>query len=235
MNNVSKILATLAILSMSMSSITAQPRTSAEAGALEVTITGEISHTDYKPGQSGTVTFSRFPATVAEFEQVREQIGGEPHGAVALQIMAYEMFRRDRTVGEACIRMNSTTVNVMTPLNRLKELFGNDVNYAKPYQIAAFLKDANAENGYTPSKPYTVEVRVHKVNPYKHNNTYQATQLYLEILTQGKDKGVESFEVVKTLKPGEPGEGKYFIVEKCAGVYSSVKNISFSTPFNGLD
>ena len=204
-------------------------------GALEVTLTGSISHTDYKPGQSGTVSFSRFPASVAEFEQVREQIGGEPHGAVALQIMAYEMYRRNRVIGEECIRLNSTTVNVALPLRRLNELFGNDTHYAKPYQIAAFLKGATSENGYNPSKPYTVEVRVHRVNRYQYNNSYQATQLYLEVLTQGKDKGVESVEVVKTLKPGEPGEGKYFIVEKCSGIYSSVKNISFTAAFNGLD
>ena len=206
-----------------------------EASKIEVSITGTISHTEHTPGQSGTVTFSRFPASVAEFKQVREQIGGEPQGAVALQIMAYEMFRRNREIGEECIKLNSTTVNVNLPLSRLKELFGNDVNYAKPYQIAAFLKDAAAENGYNPSKPYMVEIRVHAVNAYQYNNAYQATQLYLEVLTKGKDKGAESVEVVKTFKPGEPGDGKYFIVEKCSGLYSSVKNISYTETFNGLD
>jgi len=235
MKHIKNFILILAFIGLGLSSMYAQSRLSSNTDAIKVTITGKISHTDYKPGQSGTVTFSRFPASVEEFKQVREQIGGEPHGAVALQIMAYEMFRHDRKIGEECIRLNSTTVNVMTPLNRLKELFGNDVNYAKPYQMAAFLKDASAENGYAPSKPYTVEVRVHKVNAYQYNNSYQTTQLYLEILTKGKDKGVESVEVVKTLKPGEPGEGKYFIVEKCSGLYSSVKNISFSKPFNGLE
>ena len=204
-------------------------------GPLEVSLTGTISHTEHTPGQSGTVSFTRFPANVAEFKQVREQIGGEPHGAVALQIMAYEMFRRNRKIGEECIRLNSTTVNVTLPLSRLKELFGTEPNYAKPYQIAAFLKGATSENGYNPSKPYTVEVRVHNVNTYQYNNSYQATQLYLEIFTEGKDKGVETVEVLKTIKPGEPGDGNYFIVEKCSGLYSSVKNISFSATFNGLE
>jgi hypothetical protein len=202
---------------------------------IEVVISGAISHTDYTPGQTGTITFNRFPATVAEFKAVREKIGEEPHGAVALQIMAYEMFRRNKTIGEECIRLNSTTINVMTPLNRLKELFGTDANYARPYQMAAFLKGATPENGYNPTKPYTIEVRVHAGNTYQYSNIYQTDALYLEVLTKGKDKGAEQVTVLKTLKSGEPSNGKYFIVEACSGLYASVKEKSFSVPFNGLD
>jgi hypothetical protein len=208
-----------------------------EAGLppLEVSISGKISQTVYIAVQSGKVTFNRFPASVEEFVKVREQIGGEPHGAVALQVMAYEMFRRDRTVGEECIRLNSATVNVSTPLRRLGELFGSDENYRRPYQMAAFLKGATPQNGYSPSKPYTIEVRVSKGVKYQHSNDYQATAIYLELLTKGKDKGAEQVAVIKTLKPGEPGEGNFFIVFGCAGMYSSVKNISFANPFKELD
>ena len=202
---------------------------------IEVSLSGTISPTVHNPQQSGTVTFNRFPATVEEFIQVREQIGGEPHGAVALQIMAYEMFRRDRTIGEECIGLNNTTNNMRSPLGRLKELFGNDANYARPYQMAAFLKGATPQNGYNPSKPYTIEVRVNKVQTYQYSNDYQATVLYLQAVTQGKSTGAEGVSVIKTHRPGESSNGKYFIVFGCPGLYSSVQAVSFTAPFNGLD
>ena len=202
---------------------------------LKVTITGTINHDTYRSGQSGMVTFNRFPATVEEFKQVRGQIGKEPHGAVALQMMAYEMYRRDRAIGEACIRLNNSLSNVNQPISRLRELFGNDSNYARPYQIAAFLKGATPQNGYSPSKPYTVEVRVHPVNRYQYSNDYQTQVLYLQVLTKGKSSGVEGVSVLKTLKPGEPSEGQYFIVFNCGGVYSQVQQVSFANPFNGLE
>ncbi|MCL2511341.1 MAG: hypothetical protein FWF09_04760 [Bacteroidales bacterium] len=203
---------------------------------IEVTISGTISHTDYTPGASGTVTFNRFPATVAEFKQVREQIGGEPHGAVALQLMAYEMYRRNKTTGNECVRLNSVLNNVDLPIRRMNELFhGNDAYYARPYQIAAFLNDATPDNGYNPSKPYTVEVRVNKGLPYRYSQEYQTDVLYLEVLTKGKSTGAEGVQVLKTHKPGEPSNGKYFTVFSCGGLFSSVQAVSFTSPFKGLD
>jgi D-methionine transport system substrate-binding protein len=201
---------------------------------IEVTISGRISHTTYLKGQSGTVTFSRFPATVNEFKQVRELIGDEPHGAVALQLMAYEMYRRNRSVGQECIILNNTNNNVTMALGRLKELFGNDANYARPYQIAAFLKGATPQNGYNPPQPYTVQVRVNGGRPYGYSNDYQTMVLHLVVLTQGKDSGMEPVSVLKTLKPDETSEGKYFVVFSSSGVFSSVKAISFTSRFNGL-
>ena len=54
---------------------------------IDVKIEGTIDHQKLVEGQKGSVTFNRFPATVQEFKEVREKIGKEPHGAVALQIM----------------------------------------------------------------------------------------------------------------------------------------------------
>ena len=205
------------------------------SGPLTVNISGVISHTSHTPGQSATVTFSRFPANTAEFKKVCEQIGGEPHGAVALQLMAYEMYRRNKKTGEECIRLNNVTTNVTPALERLKELFSNDAYYARPYQIAAFLKGATPENGYSPSKPYTVEIEVSAGIAYQYSNDYQANVLYLRVLTKGKDKGAEEVAVLKTAKPGEPGNGINFIVFNSPGLYSQVKEISFTSSFNGLD
>jgi hypothetical protein len=202
---------------------------------LEVTVAGTISHTTHTKGQNGTVTISRFPATVNEFKQVREQIGGEPHGAVALQLMAFEMYRRNRTVGEECIRLNNTVANVSSVLSRLREIFGNDANYARPYQVAAYLIGATPSNGYSPTKPYTFEMTVNDGIEYQEDSYYQAKVMFLRVLTGGKDQGADNVETLKTMRPGEPGDGKFFIVSNSPGLYSQVKEVSFSNPFQGLD
>jgi len=212
-----------------------QNKNSANSEPFEVSISGNISGTVYVPLQSGSVTFNRFPATVEEFNQAREKIGDKPHGAVALQIMAYEMFRRDRAVGEECIMLNNISSNTRSPIGRLKELFGNDANYARPYQMAAFLKGATPKNGYNPSKPYKIEVRVSKTQKFLYSDIFQTNVLYLQVLTQGKSTGAETVAVLKTHKPDEPSNGEYFIVQSSPGLYSSVQAVSFTAPFKGLD
>jgi len=201
---------------------------------LEVTISGTISHTTHTPGQTGKVTFSRFPATVDEWKEVREKIGGEPHGALALQLMASEMWRRDRTIGRACIDLNNTTTNVSSCVSRLTDVF--TLSPTRPYQITAFLKGASWDNGYNPTKPYTVDVRVAAGRPYANSTDYQATVIYLEVISYGHDLGYQPASMLKTQKPGQPGEnGKFFIMFECSSIYNRCREISFSNPFNGLD
>jgi hypothetical protein len=204
------------------------------AAPINVEISGTISHDTHTPGQSGVVAFDRFPATVAEFKEVREKIGGEPHGAIALQIMAFEMYRRDKKIGEECIRLNSVNNTVVSSMGRLNELFGQDTYYARPYQLAAFLKGATPENGYTPTKPYTVEVRV-STNSYQESSIFQTKVLYFEILTKGRKSGVIGVSVLKTFKPDEASQGKYFIIFSSADLYFQAEPISFTSTFNGLD
>ena len=205
-------------------------------GDLEVSMTGTINHTTYTAGESATVTFSRFPRSVEEFKMVREQIGTEPQGAVALQVMAYEMFRRDRKIGEQVLRMNTTTTNITMVLSRLKSIFDGDAQSNRPYQMGAFLKGATPENGYNPEKPYTVEIIVDKGRKYEKFTTYQATLIHLMVLTKGDDGGKRHISVMQTQKPGQPGEnGKFYIVNQSDGLHLRVKDKSFSTPFNGLD
>jgi len=202
---------------------------------IEVTITGDISHTEYTADQSGTITFNRFPTTVEEFQQVREQIGGEPHGAVALQLMAFEMFRHDRKIGEECIRMNSVTSSAPGAIRRLNELFGKDANYARPYQVAGFLKDAEPKNGYNPSKPYTVEVKVNPGIKYQESSIFQTDVIYLQVSAPGRKDGKVGAAVLKTHKPDEPSKGEYFIMFESSNLYFQVEPISFTATFDGLD
>ena len=206
---------------------------------LDVQISGSINHTTYTAGESGYVTFNRFPASVEEFKMVREQIGTEPHGAIALQVMAYEMYRRDKKIGEVCIRLNNTMTNISLPLERLRELFGGDNYYNRPYQMAAYLKGANPENGYNPTKPYTVEVTVDPGLKYVKSSIFQTTVLNLRIKSEGRllssKQGFDQVAVIKTKKPGEPSQGTYFIVQNNPGMYSQMAPISFDAEFKGLE
>lgn len=202
------------------------------SGPIEVSIAGSIDHNNHTPGQTGTVTFNRFPNSVSEFKQVKEQIGREPHGAVALELMAFEMYRRNRKTGEECIQLINTKLNVKPCTDRLRELFGKDGVYARPYQIAAFLRGASPSNGYTPQEPYTIEVSVNTARPYQTLTDYNAKVLYLEVKTGGKGSGRETVEVLKTTRAGEPSNGEFFIVMNCPGVYAQVQPAA--TAFPGL-
>lgn len=203
--------------------------------ALEVRISGKINHTTYTAGQKGTVSFNRFPSTVNEFKQVQQKIGGEPHGAVALGVMAIEMYRRNRSIGLECLKLSNTTTNVQPQVRQFNQLFGNDESYKRPYQMAAYLKGATPENGYNPTRPYTVEVIVDPVQSYQKSDMYQSTYLFLRILTKGKDSGSDRVRVLKTQKTNEPGEkGKFFIIDNNPGMSHGLKEKSFSKEFNGL-
>ena len=193
---------------------------------LVVNIAGAIDHTVFTKDQSGTVIFNRFPVSVGEFKKIQEQIGGEPHGAVALELMAAEMYRRNTKIGTECLTLCNTTVNVNIQTDRWKELFGKDINYARPYQIGAFLKGATPENNYTPSEPYTIEVKVNNGRPYQNITDYQSVELYLEVLTKGKDHGSETVYVVKPNPCNSyPDGSRFFLVNNCPGLYAQVKEI----------
>ena len=193
---------------------------------LDVSISGTISHTKHTPNQTGTVTFNRFPCSIDEFKSVQSQIGGEPHGAVVMELMAAEMYRRNAAIGTECLKLCNTPLNINAQIRRWKELFGKDENYNRPYQIGAFLKGATHENRYTPNEPYTIEVKVNNGRPYGNTLDYQSTMLYLDVLTKGKDSGSETVAVVKP-NPcrAYPNGSDYFLVDNCPGLYSQVKEI----------
>ena len=194
---------------------------------LEVTISATIDHTTHTPGQIATVTFNRFPYSIDEFKAVQQQIGREPHGAVALELMAAEMYRRNAEIGIECIKLCNIPTNINLQINRWKELFGKDVNYNRPYQIGAYLKGATPENKYTPDEPYTIEVRVRNNRTYENSTDYQCKVLFLEVLTKGKEtNGCDWVDVVKPQAcKSYPNGSNYFVVFNCPGLYSQVKEI----------
>lgn len=197
--------------------------------ALTVSIEGEINATKFVSGQKGSVSFNRFPASVEEFKQVRNQIGKTPHGAAALNIMALEMYRRNANIGMQCLEIIGTK-NYVAPKGSLMNKLKGGVK--KPYQYAAYLDGARYDNGYKPTKPYTIRVIVDEARQYsKSSNGIIYLNLY--IVNNGSDKNA----IIKLTRHDEENMDKtneYFLVYM-SDAYSNVRDIKFDQTFEGLD
>ena len=148
-------------------------------------------------------------------------IATEPQGAVALQVMAFELYRRNPEIGEKALKMNNTEVNFTQTLRQLKEMMDTkDANYARPYLAAALLKGATPDNAYKPSEPYTVSVRVNPTSKYQESDFLQGTVIYLQVDSKGWDTNWRGVEVVK------PKGEQYYIVSNCPALYTQCKKIN---------
>ena len=199
---------------------------------LEVSVGGNISVDNFVDGAGGTVAFNRFPATVNEWKEVREKIGKTIPGAIALQIMACELYRRNNTAGIECLKLNTSTAKAVSYSNLLKGVIDT-----RPYQFAAYLQGASWDNGYNPTKPYTITVAVTPTSSVGYSNDYQTNIYHLFIKSNGHEVngGLQPASVMITARPGEPGEGKYYIISELSSIFLQCKEKSFSVPFNGLD
>ena len=197
--------------------------------AIEVKVNGNISTTNFVEGTTGSVEFNRFPATVNEWKQVREKIGETMMGAFVLQVMASEMYRRNNAIGEECMRLAIISASQNSYINLAKTM-------KHPYQYAAHLKGASPANGYNPTKPYTIEFIVARTSNKQYSNDYQADVYRFFAISNGHDITERTFSVLKTARPGEPGEGgKYYIVTSSSTLYNECREKSFTVDFNGLD
>lgn len=204
-----------------------ESKSSAPASAIRCTIDGSIDHNRWIEGQQAIVTFDRFPANLQEFEQVRAQIGREPQGAVALQVMAFELYRRNANEGTKALELNNTSTNNTSCLRQLKEIMSTkDSYYARPYIAAALLKGANPENSYTPTEPYQLEMRVNPVSKYQESEFLGGTVIYLQIDSKGWDTNWRGVEVVK------PEGSDCYVVSNCPAMYTQCKKIKGA--WNGL-
>ena len=66
------------------------------APAITVTVKGGIDPQNWKPGETATLTFNRFPRNAAEWQAVQEQYGNRPEAAVLLELMAFEIYNHDK-------------------------------------------------------------------------------------------------------------------------------------------
>ncbi len=229
MKTISKImLMVLSIVFIGFTQTWAQTQNERPVDAVRITMKGGINHDHWVKGETAEVTFDRIPRTLEEFEDAQRILGKEPYGAIALELMAMEMFRRDRKVGEKCLHLANTRTNFISIYSRLKELFREGDGYARPYQVASFLKGASYENGYNPTEPYTVKFRV---SPnLKYQETYDGDPiLFIDIRDYGRSS--EWTRVYVTLNPDE---SEYYLVSNNPGMYSQCRKIARRVTWNGL-
>jgi len=130
-------------------------------------------------GQMCTVSFTHFPDNFQEFQALYDQFLGTSYGGVlALNVMAYEMYRRDRSLGEEAIRLVNTPTNANATIGMLAQKFpkvrgdeNDNDSYHQPYLVAAFLKGATHDSNYQPDYPYVLRFRW-STNPYATQHEY---------------------------------------------------------------
>lgn len=234
LNKTKKILALLpiSILAFALSSCDPsdgfiEEKVPADTAPIEVSMTGGINPDELNLSDQATITFNRFPWTVAKFQEMQSKVGTEPQGAVVMVLVAMEIFRHYPVIGEKCLYL-ATSKNEHDPNNagrvsperimkRLNELLRRTGDsYARPYQVAAYLKGATQQNGYIPNKPFTVQVQAMNV-AYEYNAELDAKFIQYYVLCGGKDSGKDIIRVIK------PWDSKYYVVDNFPGLYSQVK------------
>lgn len=172
------------------------------------------------------VTFTNIPAGYGEFEAVYKGLLGKSRAGTAAMIpMALEMYARDAEVGTKCLQLlcnSSATVSNITGILKTKlvpsQYAPDNDPYIQRYMAAALLKGAVNTNGYTPDKPYTVEMTM-SPNGVKDAPLTGGEVTYMYILAQGWDsfqRGVEVFL---------PYDTDYYKVFNCSSCYVQCKNI----------
>ncbi len=188
---------------------------------------GKINHDRWDKSQTAEVEFSRIPQSIEEFTELQKTLGKEPQGAVALQIMAFEMFHRDSNLGSQALDLNNTQINASGTKRRLKEVLREDDSYGRPYLAAALLVGATPENAYSPSKPYKVSLRVDPVTKYQYSSDYDGEVIYLQVDGKGWDSNWRGVQVVK------PADSEYYLIFNCPALYTQCKKIRGK--WQGLD
>ena len=200
-------------------------------GGHTYTMKGNLTAQQYNAQATGVVTFTNVPKNYEEFEALYTKfLGKTPHGTAAMMPMAMEIYGRNRDEGLRCIKLICWPSNVNSVVSQLKEKFGtnqyapaND-GYHQRYLPAAVLKGAKPENGYTPQRPYTVEM---KASVNKHQELQfmgSGTVLYLYIMGDGWDTHQRSVEIIK-----QP-DSELHQVFNCPSLYTQCKPIRGQWP-----
>ena len=170
----------------------------------------------------GTVTFTHFPAPRREFEVLQNQLLGKSQpGTLALCLMSFEMYRRDRSVGQKCIEMCNLSVNAKQVLNNLKVTLPEQrSNTGQSYLVASYLAGANMTNKYQPDYPYKFKF-TYSTSAYDKQGEESLSfggYVYYWMTTRGGDKDYKA-SVIK-LYDGD------VLVHGCANYYLSAPTIS---------
>ena len=183
-----------------------------------------------RDGEIEQVIFNAFPSSEAEFNILqRELLGKRLGGTVALHVMALELYRRNRTEGEPCLKkineFSTTLMNVVSqrfPKTRTAET--TDA-YQQPYFVAALLDGSTIENKYTPSEPYTITVKWSPSETHhKADGTISYGDYYKVAMMPGGYANSGSTDRKITIHMDYEGT-PYLMINECAAITSAVANI----------
>ena len=181
---------------------------------------------------SDEVSIEKIPSTVAEFQALQAELGTTPEGCIMLQLVAMEMYRRDRNVGLECLTLNNTETNLSFVTSRLKEIFREGDSYARPHLVSTYFKGAKPSNGFNPEKPYTIQVRRNPAYPNdERSQSLKGYVKYFQVYSDGYDTPWRGIEVVQ--QKGDP----YYRVSNCPNIYVQCKEVDFDATedWKGLD
>jgi len=171
---------------------------------------------------SDKVSIEKIPTTVEEFQALQAELGTTPEGCIMLQLVAMEMYRRDKNVGTECLTLNNTSTNLSYVTSRLKEIFREGDTYARPYLVSSYFKGAKPSNGYNPEKPYTIQVRRNPAYPNdERSQSLKGYVKYMQVYSDGYDTPWRGIEVVQ--QKGDP----YYRVSNCPSLYTQCKEVDF--------
>ena len=172
--------------------------------------------------QTTTCSIEKIPASLEEFQALQAELGTTPEGCIMLQLVAMEMYRRDRAVGQECLRLNNTDTNLSSVTGRLKEIFRENDSYARPYLVSSFFNGAKPSNGYNPEKPYTIQVRRNPVYPEdERSQMLKGYVKHMQVYSDGYDTPWRGVDVV--LQKGDT----YYRVSNCPSIYTQCKEVDF--------
>ena len=191
---------------------------------IQVKSKGSIDPKTWKAGQTATLSISRMPETLDEFVKLQAEIGSRPEGAVMLQVVAFQMYIRNKTVGTEAIKLNNTDINHYSVLSRMPEIFRlSGDSYARLHLPATFFDGATPENGFNPKQPYTITVRSSKTRNYERSESLKGYVLYLEAYSTGYDTPWRGCDVVKQ-------KGcEYYKVNSSPSMYVQCKEVPFDS------
>ena len=171
---------------------------------------------------SDKVSIEKIPATLEEFQTLQTELGTTPEGCVMLQLVAMEMYRRDKAVGLECLKLNNTTTNLGDVTRRLNELFNtSDEYYARPHLVSTYFKGAKPSNGFNPEKPYTIQVRKDPTRGDERSQLLKGIVKHLQVYSDGYDTPWRGIDVVQ-----QKGD-TYYRVSNCPALYTQCKEVDF--------
>ena len=171
---------------------------------------------------SDKVSIEKIPASLEEFQALQAELGTTPEGCIMLQLVAMEMYRRDKTVGLECLKLNNTETNLSFVTSRLNEIFREGDSYARPYLVSSYFEGAKPSNGYNPEKPYTIHVRRNPAHPDdERSQALKGYVKYFQVYSEGYDTPWRGIEVVQ-----QKGD-TYYRVSNCPSVYVQCKEVDF--------